>query len=102
MRHVKTMTTQFLGGPQNRPCDNGYTFKSPTNGRSYIKVLKFVEKHPGCKRHEIQKGVWGNVGTRGSHSSLFAQMLYADILDYNDKFEYKVTRKGKALLRKIA
>jgi predicted transcriptional regulator len=29
-------------------------------------------------------------------------MLYHDILDYNSKFEYKVTRKGKNLLKKVS
>ena len=76
-----------------------YTFKNPTNGRIYVKVLRFVESHPKCSRRDIQFGVWGNHNK--SNSTLFAQMLYHDILDYNGKFEYKVTRKGKNLLRKV-
>ena len=76
-----------------------YNFSSPTKDRVYVKVLKFVESHPGCKRSDIQFGVWGNHNK--SNSTLFAQMLYHDILDYNSKFEYKVTRKGKNLLKKV-
>ena len=76
-----------------------YNFSSPTKDRVYVKVLKFVEKHPGCKRSDIQFGVWGN--HKKSNSTLFAQMLWHDILDYNEKFEYRVTRKGKNILRKV-
>lgn len=77
-----------------------YNFSSPTKDRVYVKVLKFVEKHPGCKRSDIQFGVWGN--HKKSNSTLFAQMLHHDILDYNSKFEYKVTRKGKGILKKVS
>ena len=76
-----------------------YNFSSPTKDRVYVKVLRFVEKHPGCKRSDIQFGVWGN--HKKSNSTLFAQMLYHDILDYNEKFEYRVTRKGKNILRRV-
>jgi predicted transcriptional regulator len=76
-----------------------YNFSSPTKDRVYVKVLKFVKKHPGCKRSDIQFGVWGN--HKKSNSTLFAQMLYHDILDYNERFEYRVTRKGKNILRKV-
>lgn len=76
-----------------------YNFSSPTKDRVYVKVLRFVESHHKCKRSDIQFGVWGN--HKKSNSTLFAQMLYHDILDYNSKFEYKITRKGKSLLRKV-
>ena len=77
-----------------------YTFKKPTKDRVYVKVLKFVESHPKCHRRDIQFGVWGN--HKRSNSTLFSQMLFADLLDYNSKFEYKVTRKGKGVLKKVA
>lgn len=99
MRHVVTPNRK------NIPYDGGcwgyhsYNFSTPTKDRVYVKVLKFVESHPKCKRADIQFGVWGNHNR--SNSTLFAQMLYHDILDYNERFEYKVTRKGKALLRKV-
>ena len=76
-----------------------YTFGNPTSDRVYVKVLMFVESHPKCKRADIQFGVWGNHNK--SNSTLFAQMLYADILDYNKNFEYRVTRKGKNILKKV-
>ena len=78
---------------------HSYNFTCPTKDRIYVKVLSFVESHPRCKRSDIQFGVWGN--HKKSNSTLFAQMLYHDILDYNGKFEYKVTRKGKNLLKKV-
>ena len=81
MRHV-TVPNYTV----NRPYDGGfgyhtYNFTSPTKDRVYVKVLKFVESHPKCKRRDIQFGVWGNHNK--SNSTLFAQMLYHDILDYN-------------------
>ena len=45
-------------------------------------------------------GVWGK-SKPGLCSTLFSQMLFADLIDYNSKFEYKVTRKGKNILRKV-
>jgi len=98
MRHVVTKNRE------NVPYQgcwgyHSYNFTCPTKDRIYVKVLRFVESHPRCKRSDIQFGVWGNHNK--SNSTLFAQMLYHDILDYNRKFEYKVTRKGKNLLRKL-
>lgn len=99
MRHVKAETYNYKDGPSNRPFGNGYKFTKPTAERSYVKVLKFVESHPKCKRRDIQIGVWGK--DSHSNSDLFAQMLYADLIDYNDRFEYVIRRKGKAILKKI-
>lgn len=99
MRHVK-IPNYTVDHPYQGAWDyHTYNFSSPTKDRVYVKVLRFVEKQPGCKRSDIQFGVWGN--HKKSNSTLFAQMLYHDILDYNSKFEYKVTRKGKNLLRKV-
>lgn len=102
MRHVKTVSHGWIDGPRNCPVQCQYTFKHPTPNRSYVKVLRFVESHPGCKRKDIQRAIWGREFSCGSNSTLFANMLYADILDYNSKFEYRVTRKGKNILRKVA
>ena len=100
MRHVKAESYGYIDGPFNRPCVMSYTFKNPTKDRVYVKVLKFVEKHPKCKRSDIQKGVWGE-SRPGLNSTLFSQMLYADLIDYNAKFEYVVRRKGKSILKKV-
>lgn len=99
MLHV-TISNYTVDHPYQGCWDyHSYNFSSPTTDRVYVKVLKFVEKHPGCKRSDIQFGVWGN--HKKSNSTLFAQMLYHDILDYNSKFEYMVTRKGKGILRRV-
>lgn len=99
MRHV-TIPNYTVDHPYQGCWDyHTYNFSSPTKDRVYVKVLKFVEKHPGCKRSDIQFGVCGN--HKKSNSTLFAQMLYHDILDYNSKFEYMVTRKGKGILRRV-
>ena len=102
MRHI-AIKNQY-GSAYEKPYINNwngryYTFGNPNPNRVYVKVLMFVESHPGCKRSDIQFGVWGKHNK--SNSTLFSQMLYADILDYNEKYEYKVTRKGKAILRKV-
>lgn len=99
MRHV-TVPNYTV----NRPYDGGfgyhtYNFSSPNKDRVYVKVLKFVESHPNCRRSDIQFGVWGN--HKRSNSTLFAQMLYHDILDYNSNFEYRITRKGRSILKKV-
>jgi len=98
MRHVK------IPNHPNRPYEGAwgyhtYNFTSPTKDRVYVRVLKFVETHPKCRRSDIQFGVWGNHNK--SNSTLFAQMLYHDILDYNRNFEYRITRKGRSILKKV-
>lgn len=76
-----------------------YTFKNPTKGRTYVKVLRFVESHPKCSRRDIQFGVWRN--HKRSNSTLFSQMIYADLIGYNKDFEYSITRKGRSILNKV-
>lgn len=100
MRHVKASTYNYIDGAANRPYGNEYKFTNPTPTSSYVRVLKFIDEHPRCKRREIQRGVWGN--DKHSNSDVFAQMLYADLIDYNEKFEYVVRRKGKSILKKVS
>lgn len=95
MRHVNTPNRL------NIPYRPKYTFGSPKPTSVYVTVLKFIDSHPGCKRSDIQKGVWGD-SRPGLNSTLFSQMLYADLIDYNSKFEYVVRRKGKSILRQVA
>ena len=98
MRRVNRISCAY-SEPGNKPCQMAYTFKNPTPNRRYVQILKFVNEHPGCKRTDILKGVFKT--NRRTCSTTFSQMLYADILDYNEKFEYKVTRKGKNILRRV-
>lgn len=101
MRHVKAESYGWIEGARNCPVQCEYTFKNPTPNRVYVKVLRFVESHPGCKRKDIRKAIWGKDAGRGQCSTTFANMLYHDILDYNERFEYKVTRKGRNILKKV-
>ena len=97
MRHVNRISCAYLE-KGNKPCQIKYTFKNPTPDRRYVQILKFVAEHPGCRRTDILKEVFHT--TRRTCPSTFSQMLYANILDYNERFEYKVTRKGKNILKK--
>lgn len=104
MRHVN-MPNHL----SNRPYEgawgyHSYNFSSPTKDRVYVKVLRFVEEHPKCSRREIIDGVWDrkfNTNGRSSNSTLFAHLLYADLIDYDSGFKYRITRKGKSLLKKV-
>ena len=46
---------------------HSYNFTCPTKDRIYVKVLRFVESHPGCSRKDILNGVWGKAD-KGSNS----------------------------------
>ena len=102
MRHVKTLSCNNYPKPECKPCAEGYKFNSPTPNRVYVKILRYVDANPGCKRRDIINAIYGKGNSRGHASLIFSHMLYADILDYNAKYEYKVTRKGKNILRKVS
>jgi hypothetical protein len=107
MRHRNPTSCSRFSGNYGRkvyaPYRNGnWTWTKPTRERSYIKVLNFVAKHPGCKRIDIIRAVWRpNItkeNSRGYMSSLFACLLFDNFLDYNSKYEYTITRRGYHLL----
>ncbi len=109
MRHhnptVKWSFTHPYGGTVYRPYyDGNYTYARPNPNRTYVKVIKFVAEHPNCKRIDIIRGLWApnanKKDARGTSSSLFACLLYDDLIDYNGKYEYTVTQKGYDLLRR--
>ena len=98
MRHVKAERYYWIDEAHNRPDQCEYTFKRPAPNRVYVRILRFVESHPKCKRRDIREAIWGKDAGRGQCSTTFANMLYRDILDYNERFEYTVTKKGKDIL----
>lgn len=107
MRHYNPTSHSSLRGDYGRkiytPYLNGHwTWTKPTHERSYIKVLKFVAKHPRCKRIDIIRAIWRpnatKLNSRGYMSSLFACLLFDNFLDYNSKYEYIVTYRGYDLL----
>ena len=107
MRHHNPTSTSYFSLHHNQKCyspyQQNYTFTKPTPERSYIKVIKFVAEHPHCKRIDIIRGLWWpnatKIDARGEQSALFSNLLYADLIDYNDKYEYIVTPFGLNLLK---
>ena len=107
MRHVNRPTySNYHGefkGRINAPTDCNYTF-TWVIGTKYFEVLKYIFKNPGCKRLDIINAVWprrinmSKSANRGFSSNLFSNMLYADLIDYNNKFEYVVGKRGLMLL----
>lgn len=109
MRHHNPFSCDRFGGNYGRrvyiPYLNGnWTWTKPTPERAYIKVLKFVNEHPRCKRIDIIRAIWCPNATKesskGYMSSLFACLLFEDFIDYNSKFEYTITHNGWKLLYK--
>ena len=81
----------------------------PTPDRVYVKILKYIADHPGSKRLDIIANCghynYLNIKTkadahtcRGTSSHLWSNMLYADMNDYNKKFEYFITDTGRKIL----
>ena len=109
MRHVTRFSTHYINSAvgwvrKNLPYDgNGYTFTHPARTK-YLEVLNYIAANPGCKRIEIIKAVWPrrnnfpDSSNRGFSSNLFSNMLYADLIDYNSKYEYIVRPWGCEIL----
>ena len=77
-------------------------FKNASSKNTYVKFLRYIADNPGSTRKEILDGL-GRLkgaadGGRGQNSSLFAQLLYLDLIDYDDKFKYFITDKGEKVL----
>lgn len=100
MRHVVTPGRENVAYVSPFYGSYCYTFKNPTKDRVYVKVLKFIDEHPKCKRTDIQNAIWGSA-RRGLHSTTFAHMLYHDLIDYDKQFRYVIRRKGKNILKKV-
>lgn len=110
MRHRNAISNSIYHGRGRRiyvPYQRNYTYTRPTPNRRYVQVMKYILEHPNCKRFDILCGVFGTknepgakYSCRGYMSSLFSNMLYDDLIDYNRKFEYSVTEKGRQILRK--
>lgn len=101
-----------------RPHPYGYDhleYKRPNSKREYVKLVQFIADHPGLKRKEIiaryyytkkalethkddiARGRWSWVTYNPSR--YFAELLWADMIDYDEKtYKYYVTSKGEALL----
>ena len=115
MRHYNPTCSSYLWNPcrrrgdkVTRPYFRPYTYTKPSAQRTYIKVIQFISDHPNCARYDIQVGVFGyryrddSLGkslARGNQSSLFTNLLYDDLIDYDKNYRYTVTEKGMKLLK---
>lgn len=113
MRHYNPVNSSWMWNPLHRkgdkvtrPYQMPYTFTRPSAKRTYIKVIQYVYDHPKCSRFDIQVDIFGYKRTephklyaRGNQSSLFANLLYADFIDYDKNYRYTITEKGLALLK---
>lgn len=114
MRHYNPTCSSYSWNPLHRKGDKvtrpylrPYTYTKPSAQRTYIKVIQFISDHPNCKRFDIQVGVFGyrddplsKEFARGNQSSLFSNLLYDDLIDYDKSYRYHITDKGLALLKR--
>jgi hypothetical protein len=116
MRHInrrrdKNSTYGDPGDTLTEPRENDYIksyrnngFKNASSKNTYVKFLRYIADNPGSTRKEILDGLGrlkgAACGGRGQNSSLFAQLLYLDLIDYDDKFKYFITDKGEEVLEK--
>lgn len=115
MRHVTVLSSTYnhtLSGakiPVNAPYDTQYTnqfykdgFKSATPRKTYVKIIQYVYEHDGCRRRDILKGIGQYGGSacngRGQLSTIFSQLLYLDLLDYDKNYNYHVGKNGMKVL----
>lgn len=116
MRHINRRrgNNSWWNDPDDiitEPYEQGYVnsyrnsgFKNASNKNTYVKFLRYIADNPGSTRKEILDGL-GRLkgaadGGRGQNSSLFSQLLYLDLIDYDDKFKYFITDKGEEVLEK--
>ena len=87
-------------------------FKNANSKKRYVKILQYIADHDGCKRVDIIRDVYGykNVDAkdkwhpghrtcRGQGSNVFSQLLYIDVIDYDKKFCYHITDRGREVLK---
>lgn len=89
----------------NIPYDHHYIhqfqkdgFKSAMPNKTYVKILQYVSDHDGCRRKEILRGI-GKGDGRGELSTIFSQLLYLDLIDYDRKYNYHLGKNGTKVLK---
>lgn len=88
------------------------SFKNATSKKRYVQIIQYVADHDGCKRIDIIRDVygWKNVDAkdpwyknmrrcRGQGSTVFSQLLYIDVIDYDKNFNYHITSRGREVLK---
>ena len=98
---VEPYENQYIKSYQN----NG--FAKANKQKLYVRILDYVFTHPDCKRAEINYGLgkYKSVEAaidfgRGQYSTVYSQLLYLDLIDYNKAYRYHVTSKGLQVLRR--
>lgn len=90
---------------------SGSMKRCANRNRRYIQVLNYIAQNPDCKRYDIlvglgvihpEKQYHDRYNKRGQHSSLFAQLLYLDLIDYDKNYRYTITNRGIELLEDAA
>ena len=87
-------------------------FKYASCKKRYVKILQYIADHDGCKRVDIIRDVygWKNVNARdrynknarmcrGQGSTVFSELLYLDVIDYDENFCYHITSLGRDVLK---
>ena len=115
MRHVNVNTyncKSIISGNVigvSIPYDHNYIlqfqkdgFESALPRKTYVKILQYVYDHDGCTRKDILKGIGQYDGRasdgRGQLSSIFSQLLYVDVLDYDKHYKYHLGKNGLKVL----
>lgn len=101
-----------------KPYDSQYVnayknnrFKNATSKNRYVQIIQYIADHDGCKRIDIIRDVygWNDVNAkdpwyknmrscRGQGSTVFSQLLYIDVIDYDKNYCYHITPKGARVL----
>lgn len=108
VNRLSYLSGQYHNTPRhNKPCQCEYTFARP-KGTVYLKVLNYIANHPFCKRSQIIEYIWPircyytSYENRGYASNMFSNMLYKNLIDYNEKYEYIITSDGYDIIAKYS
>ena len=87
------------------PFGRNHSYARPNKNRTYIKVLQYIKDNPGCKRYDVicdlcryDRNLVKPYDVRGQYSTLFANLLYDNMIDYDKKYRYEITECGENLL----
>ena len=108
-----------------RPYGENLEYKRPSMKRRYCKMLQVIADYPNCKRKELIARIYFDKKWLDEHDSklrpnsnrskawdngdfswvtynpskYFAELLWADLIDYDEKtYRYHITSKGQDLL----
>ena len=121
MRHINRKIHNHWRGPHAATTPycicyiNAYKnsgFKCANSKNRYVKILQYIADHDGCKRVDVIRDVYRykNVDAkdscyknmracRGQGSTVFSQLLYLDVIDYDKSFCYHITDRGREVLK---